>query len=156
MHPLDPERFADVVGARLRQLPIPAAPHTLLPRVLAAAQKLARRPWYARAWFTWPRACQALSIATLGALGASAVLLLPGVEGAAARIATAYAAGMGGDVIGIAGRLEVTINATAILWRTVVRPIAPYAFAFAALMCLACAVFGAALNHVVFGRTAQP
>lgn len=156
MQPLDPERFADVVGARLRQLPIPAAPHTLLPRVMAAAQEWARRPWYARAWFTWPVAWQAASISVLCVLGAGAVLLLPSVEGAAARIATAYTAGMGGDAIGIAGRLGVTINATVILWRTIVRPIAPYAFAFAALMCLACAVFGAALNHVVFGRAAQP
>ena len=40
MHPVDPERFADVVGARLRQLPMPRAPHTLLPRVMAAAQRV--------------------------------------------------------------------------------------------------------------------
>jgi hypothetical protein len=136
MHPVDPERFADVLGARLRQLPLPVAPRTLLPRVMAAAQEWARRPWYARAWFTWPLAWQAASIAGLCLLGAGLVLLVPSVASAAAHIAT--------------------VNAAVVLWRTIVRPIAPYAFAFAALMCLGCAVFGAALNHVVFGRTVQP
>jgi hypothetical protein len=136
MRSIDPERFADVVGARLRQLPLPAAPRTLLPRVMAAAQKWARRPWYTRAWFTWPLGWQAASIAVLCVLGAAAVLLLPSVASAAARI--------------------TTVNAAVVLWRTLVRPVAPYAFAFAALMCAACAVFGAALNHVVFGRTVQP
>jgi hypothetical protein len=135
----DPERFADAVGARLRQLPLPAAPRTLLPRVMAAAQEWARRPWYARAWFTWPLGWQAASIAllcVLCVLGVGAVLLLPSAASAVARMAS--------------------VNAAGVLWRTFVRPVAPYAFAFAALMCLACAVFGAALNHVVFGRTVQP
>jgi hypothetical protein len=156
MHPVDPERLADVVGARLRQLPMPVAPRTLLPRVMAAAQEWARRPWYARAWFSWPIAWQAASIAGLCLLGAGLVLLVPSVEGAAVRLAAAYVAGIGGDAVGIAGRLEVTMSATVILWRTIVRPIAPYAFAFMALMCLACGVFGAMLDHVVFGRTVQP
>ena len=135
----DPERFAGAVGARLRQLPLPAAPHTLLPRVMAAAQAWARRPWYSRAWFTWPLGWQAASIAllcVLCVLGVGAVLLLPSAASAVARMAS--------------------VNVAVVLWRTFVRPVAPYAFAFAALMCLACAVFGAALNHVVFGRTVQP
>jgi hypothetical protein len=59
-------------------------------------------------------------------------------------------------VAGTGGRLEATMNAVVILWRVIVRPIAPYVFAFAALMCGACAVFAAALNHVAFGRTVQP
>ena len=155
MHPVDPERFADAVGARLRRLPLPVAPRTLLPRVMAAAQEWARRPWYARAWFTWPLAWQAASIAGLCLLGAGLVLLVPSIEGAAVRMTTAYTAGVGRDAVDITGRLEVAMNATGILWRTIVRPAAPYAFAFGALMCLACAVFGAALNHVVFGRTVQ-
>jgi len=136
MHPVDPERLADVVGARLRQLPMPVAPRTLLPRVMAAAQEWARRPWYAREWFTWPLGWQAASIAMLCVLGAGAVMLLPSVASATARM--------------------TTVHAAVVVWRTIVRPVAPYAFAFGALMCLACAVFGAALNHVVFGRTVQP
>jgi hypothetical protein len=139
MRPVDPERLADEVGARLRQLPLPDAPGTLLPRVMAAAQEWARRPWYTRAWFTWPPGWQAASIAmlcVLFVLGAGAVMVAPSIASAAGRLAS--------------------VNALLILWRTLVRPVVPYAFAFAGLMWLASAVFGAALNHVMFGRTVQP
>ena len=70
-------------------------------------------------------------------------------------MAAAYTAGMGNAAVGIAEHLKSRSSAV-VIWRAIVRPVAPYAFAFAALMCLACAVFGAALNHVVFGRTVQP
>ena len=133
MYPAELDRLVD---AELRQLPSPRAPQTLLPRVMAAVEQWTRRPWYTRAWFTWPPGWQAASIALLCVLGAGAVLLLPGAASAVARMAS--------------------VNVAVVLWRTFVRPVAPYAFAFAALMCLACAVFGAALNHVVFGRTVQP
>ena len=156
MHPVDPERVDEIVGARLRQLPLPRAPRTLLPRVMAATQQWARRPWYARAWFTWPLGWQVASIAVFCAIGACAVMVVPSLESAAARIATAYIASTGGGVVGASGRLEATMNAVVILWRAVIRPVAPYVFAFAALMCGACAVFAAALNHVAFGRTVQP
>ena len=136
MHPVDPEPFADIVGSSLRRLPLPVAPRTLLPRVMAAAQEWARRPWYAREWFAWPLAWQAASIAMLCVSGAGAVVLLPSVASATAHM--------------------TTVNAAVVVWRAIVRPVAPYAFAYGALMCLACAVFGAALNHVVFGRTVQP
>jgi hypothetical protein len=156
MHPVDPERFEEILGARLRQLPMPRAPRTLLPRVMAAAQQWARRPWYARAWFTWPLGWQVASIAVFCVIGAGAVMAVPTVESAAARITSAYIASTGGDVVGAGGRLEATMNAVVILWRAIVKPIAPYVFAFAALMGGACAVFAAALNHVAFGRTVQP
>jgi len=122
---------------------------------MAAAQQWARRPWYARAWFTWPRGWQAASTALLVVMAAGAVML-PGVEGAAARVWTMHTASIGGDAAGFTGRLEATMNAVVVLWRTIVRPLETYAFGFVALMCSACAVFGAALNHVVFGRTVQP
>ena len=156
MHPVDPEQFEEILGARFRQLPMPRAPRTLLPRVMAAAQQWARRPWYARAWFTWPLGWQVASIAVFCAIGACAVMAVPTVESAAARIASAYIASTGGDVVGAGGRLEATMNAVVILWRAIVKPIAPYVFAFAALMGGACAVFAAALNHLAFGRTVQP
>jgi hypothetical protein len=34
-------------------------------------------------------------------------------------------------------------------------PLVVYAFGVVLLMCLACAVFGAALNHVAFGRMSE-
>jgi hypothetical protein len=46
----------------LARLPSPGAPPTLLPRVLAAVDAWVSRPWYARAWFTWPLGWQAVSV----------------------------------------------------------------------------------------------
>jgi hypothetical protein len=152
----DPEPFADIVGAALRQLPGPTAPHTLLPRVMAAAQQWARRPWYVRAWFTWPLGWQLTSIAVLCATVAGTVMLWPLVEDAAATIARMSAACSGCNAAIISGYLVVTMNVTAVLWRTVVRPMMLCAAAFGALMCLACAVFGTVLHQVVFGRAVQP
>src|SRR4029078_6895329 len=39
----------------------PMAPDTLLPRVLAAVDAWINRPWYTRAWFTWPLGWQIAS-----------------------------------------------------------------------------------------------
>jgi len=165
MHPVDPETrrvqkdpaylLAEIVGSDLRQLPVPRAPHTLLPRVMAAVQEWARRPWYTRAWRTWPLGWQAASIAALVVLGISGVLFLPNAQAAVVRVASTYGAGVAGDFAGIAGRVELTRNAAATVWRAVVQPFAVYAVAFVALMWLACAAFGAALNHVIFGRTVR-
>ena len=57
------------VDRELRRLPAPRAPHTLLPRVMAAAEAWAERPWYTRAWVTWPLAWQVVSVAALVAAG---------------------------------------------------------------------------------------
>ena len=151
----DPERFADIVGAALRQLLVPAAPPTLLPRVMAAAQQWARRPWYARAWFNWPLGWQVTSIAVLCATVAGTVMLWPLIEDAPATIARMSASGRGGDAAILGGYLVVTLNVAAILWRTVVKPMSLYAAAFGALMCLACAVFGTVLHQVAFGTAVQ-
>src|ERR1700736_1870656 len=74
MHPVDLETLVD---RELRQLPLPRAPHTLLPRVLAAVQAWAQRPWYERAWFTWPLAWQMASVSALILIVCAGAALLP-------------------------------------------------------------------------------
>ena len=53
------------VDRALADLPALTAPGTLLPRVLAAVQAWAGRPWYQRAWLTWPVGLQVASAALL-------------------------------------------------------------------------------------------
>src|SRR3954467_15095535 len=104
------------VDRDLRRLPLPMAPATLLPRVLAAVDAWARRPWYTRAWFTWPAGWQAASIV--------AVLLV---------------------AIGLWMRppsppsLVAPTNAGRVLGRTMVEPFLIYAFGIVVIMCVACA-----------------
>src|SRR5580765_1858939 len=80
MYPADLDRLVD---RELKHLPSPRAPHTLLPRVLAAVEHWTRRPWYERAWFTWPVGWQIASLAVLALLVAGGAVLLTGVRAAA-------------------------------------------------------------------------
>jgi hypothetical protein len=120
------------VQKELRRLPSPLAPATLLPRVLAAVDAWANRPWYARAWFTWP----------LGWQGVSVVFV------ALALYATWTAPPMPASVV-------ATGNAGGVIWRTLIQPLLGYVFGLVVLMGLACAVFGAALNYLFLERTAS-
>ena len=131
---------------------MPRAPHTLLPRVLAAVQRWSRRPWYARAWLTWPLGRQVVSMLALLVLVVGSAVLLPSAWAAAGGAASPVAARVMSDVSGILQRVELTIHAVRVLWRALGEPLVAYAFALAALMCLACAAFGTALNRVVVER----
>ena len=127
--------FADLeqkVDRELRRLPAPRAPHTLLPRVLAAVEAWVNRPWYTRAWFTWPVGWQVASVALL-ALVVAGVWMLPPAPA---------------SVVG-------TTNAGRVLWRTIVEPFLAYAFVIVVIMCVACAAFGAALSYVFVERAEQ-
>jgi hypothetical protein len=120
------------VDRELRRLPLPLAPDTLLPRVLAAVDAWARRPWYARAWFTWPIGWQIASILALMLFAAGLWMLPPAPPS-----------------------FVVTTSASRVLWRTMVEPFLAYAFVVVVLMCLACAAFGAALSYVFVERAEQ-
>lgn len=151
MRPADLERLAD---RGLRDLPLPRAPQTLLPLVMAAVQEWALRPWYTRAWFTWPRGWQIAALAALALLAAGSAVLLPGA-GRAAMWTVAPFAGPASELATVREYVRVAAEVGRILWRTVLAPLTGYAFAVVLLMCLACAVFGTALNHVVAGRMSE-
>ena len=146
----DLERLAH---RELQRLPAPRAPHSLLPRVMAAVEQWANRPWYTRAWFTWPLGWQVVSAATLVLLVTGGVMLAPRAQavGSSAIAAVQMFAGSVSD----ATPVETTATSARILWRTLLEPLATYALVVVVLMFLACAVFGTALNHVVIERAEQ-
>ena len=110
----------------LLRLPVPRAPRTLLPRVIAAVD----RPWYARAWRTWPVAAQAASLVMTVLLLVSTSWLLMSVEALSA----------GPDLIRIG-------------WRLLVQPAVLYVFAVAVAFSLTAAASWAALTRVALGET---
>ena len=120
------------VQEELRRLPSPMAPGTLLPRVLAAVDAWASRPWYARAWFTWPIGLRLASVAAL-AFAIYGTWILPPLPAS----------------------VIATTNAGGVIWRTLIEPLLGYVVGLVVLMCLACAVFGAALNYLFLERTAS-
>jgi hypothetical protein len=150
-----PSDLETLVHRELQQLPLPRAPYTLLPRVMAAVQEWTLRPWYARAWFTWPLQWQVASITALVAIVVAVAVLLPGVQAVAVSGVSRLVAQPLGDVAGIAQQVQTTTSAAEVLWRLLLQPLVGYAFAVVVLMCLACVAFGAALNYVVIERAYQ-
>jgi hypothetical protein len=116
----------------LARLPMPVAPSTLLPRVLTAIDAWASRPWYARAWFTWPTAWQAVSVMFV----------------ALALYATWAAPPLPASIV-------ATTNAGGVIWSALIQPLLGYVVGLVVLMGLACALFGAALNYLFLERTAS-
>jgi hypothetical protein len=123
------------------------------------AQARRSRPWYARAWRTWPLTWRLTSIAALLALVVGGAVAWP----VFASFATAHA----GPLTPIAGaasdRLAVwqlraanAFGASRALWRALVQPLAPFAFVLAAVMCAACAACAIALNRVAAERSLRP
>ena len=147
MEPGDLERLID---RELRALPPPHAPRALLPRIMAAVEDRAQRPWYTRAWLQWPVGWQLASALMLIGVVATGGVLLPQLR--AAVMALSVVAKLRGDVAESAREVEVATTAVRVVWRTLLAPVVPWAFALITLMCAACAVFGTALNHLVFGR----
>lgn len=121
-----------LVDRELRRLPPPRAPHTLLPRVMAAVDAWARRPWYTRAWFAWPVGWRVASFAPVALLAYAAWSLPPAPPAVAA-----------------------TASASRVLWNAVVEPLLPYILLLVVLMGLACVAFGLALNYVLLERAEQ-
>lgn len=125
-----------LMHAELRRLPLPRAPQTLLPRVMEAVAAASRRPWYARAWFTWPLWSQAASLAVVALL--------------------AYAIWRPPIALPVAPPSVVAaVGTTRVIWETLIQPLLPYLVAVMVLMGLACVVFGAALNYVLLERVEQ-
>ena len=146
MNPIDLETRID---RTLRRFPTPRAPHTLLPRVLAAVQEWSQRPWYSRAWFTWPIGGQIVSAAALILVVLGAAFLTMSAQAVIDQTAARLLSG----VTPVAQQAEAMLNAARVVWHAVVEPLAVYAFAVVAVMFLACVAFGTALSHVAFGRT---
>jgi hypothetical protein len=146
---MDPD-LERLIDRELRTLPAPRAPRTLLPRVMAAVNQAAERPWYSRAWLQWPIAAQLASALVLIAAVAAGGVVLPQIRDAVEAIS--FIANVRSDVASSAREVETATTAMRVLWRTLLAPVVPWAFGLVTLMCAACAVFGTALNHLVFGR----
>jgi hypothetical protein len=146
MDPIDLERLADV---RLQRLPQPRAPQTLLPRVMAAV-RAAARPWYQRAWFTWPAAWQTLSVVALVSIVIGLGLWLPALDTTVDARVNEVVAPVTTPVAEAVAGVQALATAAHVFWRAV-QPAAGLLLVLVLVMCAACAVFGAALTRVALG-----
>jgi len=133
-----------LVQHRLRQLPPPRAPETLLPRVMAAVRRPARTRWYRCPWVEWPLVCQAASVALLAALA-------PFVPFAFEWVGAGIVSRAAGDAAsGVAVITDDVSTLSRVLWRVFLQPTIGYLGTFVAVMCVAGAAFCAALTRVLW------
>lgn len=133
MDPADLDRLLD---RELTVLPRPRAPHTLLPRVLAATVRQPPAP--ATGWFTWRREWQAAAVAAVLALASGIVWLLSAPPAPVT------------DVAQSAGQAATTVRA---LWDLVLQPAVSYLFVIGILFTLICAAGWAALEAALGGAS---
>jgi hypothetical protein len=149
----------------VRRLPLPRAPHTLLPRVMTAVQQWAQRPWYAREWFTWPLGWQIASVAALLALLVGGVTQYTSLQTAVMAALAAGSASLPGApgflqgaqfvpemlaaARGLAQGAVLIVQTAGVVARAAFDAIGPYVAAVVLMMCLACAALGLALTYVV-------
>ena len=118
-------------GRETSQAAVPICPAHTAPRVLFDAQNWARRPWYTRAWFTWPLAWQAVALCALVVSAWGGLSLMSVVHGAMSGGTSAYVVtSAANDVAGFVGRAAVILEASRELCRTLLAPIARVVFAF--------------------------
>ncbi len=135
MDPADLDRLLD---RELKALPRPAAPRTLLPRVIAATLDPVGDASAATGWSTWSRGWQLGSVAALMAVIGVAWLLLP----AAPR------------EISDATRTAVeTATLVRVFWQVLFGPIAVYIAVLGVALTLACAAAWAAFEVALGGAS---
>jgi hypothetical protein len=154
MHPDELERLT---ARRLRQLPTPRAPRTLLPRVMAAMELLSSRPWYARTWFTWPLAGQLLSAGVvlsivIGYMAWLSPAVQIAVDDSVARVTTQLLA----PFSGLIEQGQKVSFAARVVWQSALQTVVLILFVLVLLMFAACAAFGVALDRVALGGASRP
>ena len=146
------------VAEALAQLPAVTAPDTLLPRVIAAANRLHSRPWYARPWHTWPQPYQVSSLSFCLLALAAVVFPWPLAEGGWWQpLMTGLTGHFGAaDFVEEAARVSHAAAAIAAagasIWRTFCVPLLVYAAGVATLLCAAVALFTLALDRLTPGK----
>jgi len=148
----DLERLID---RELKQLPVPRAPETLLPRVLAATAGRKPAPSYAAPWLDWPRRWQLASVTVLALVAAGAGLLghlgWPGVVAGWDWLGSASV-----TVTRVAAAAQDGATLVRAFWRVLLGPVTVSLLVVALSLSLACAVLWTTLNRVALGGASKP
>jgi hypothetical protein len=139
----------------LRELPGPRAPETLLPRVMLAVAEADAKPWYARAWMTWPREVQVASALLLALVVAGLWSIAPiGFQGIADVVSPA-ANDIWTRLAAVVRQTEQVATLGRVLWEVLLGPIAAHALVFTVLIAFFCALFWTAVTRLALGEAAS-
>ena len=129
MDEFDLERIVD---RELKRLPVPRAPRSFAPRVMAAVAASRPAAWYARPWLLWPVWMQAVSVIAFAGLAAGAWTLWNQAPVLAQR----------------ANQMAAVSRA---FWNVLFGPIAIVVLGLTIVVALACAAAWTAVSRVTFG-----
>jgi anti-sigma factor RsiW len=152
MQPDDLERLID---DRLRRLPPPQAPSALAPRIMRSVEDWATRPWYTRAWMTWPIGWRVASVVAAAAMLAALVVFIPSFYETSASVTSSAMDSVARRATPATRRVDVVVTAVVVVWRALIAPVVPYALGVVMVMFLACGLAGTALSYLVFGKAAN-
>lgn len=152
MSPFELDRH---VHRDLRRLPEPKAPATLLPRILAARARLDARPWYRRAWVSWPLGWRVASTVASAAMIAALSLATAAFYPELAAWMTAAGNGAALRVGRLAPGLRETVITLDAIWQALIRPLGWYLVVPLFMMWAACAAFGVALTRIASGEVSR-
>ena len=152
---MEPDELERLIDERLRRLSGPPAPPTLAPRIMRSVEQWAARPWYTRAWLTWPIGWRVVSVAASVAMVALLVAFLPSLSETSASVTSTAVNSVALRTTPATQRAELLVTAVIVVWRALIAPVVPYALAVVMVMFLACGLAGTALSYLVFGKAAN-
>jgi hypothetical protein len=137
-----------LVHQELRQLPLRKAPGTLAPRVLAAIQARAARPWWQQSWWHWPLLAQ---LALLG-LALSIIAGFSGGGWFVVNQAAVYSQMAWDRVVLLGDGLAPLGNAGLLLYDRFFHPYLLYALMLAGMLYCGCLGAGTVLVRIAVRR----
>ena len=148
MEPDDLERLAH---RALSELPLPRAPRTLRPRVMAAVAV----PHVGHPWFTWPWPLQVAAVLLVAGFAGVCGWAWPTIVASLGAVLPDSVQAGANYVGGAAETSAALLRVMELTWTAVVAPIARLVLLLTVALCTACALCLAALSRVALGGASQ-
>ena len=133
-----------LIDRELKELPLPPAPSTLLPRVLAAVEGQIQPSWDRWVWRSWPPVLRLVSAGVMGVIVVGLAVMEPLFQ-SALREALAIVVQ---PVTKVTSNVWTAIGAVEVLRRALIEPFLGYFVVLGIMMGTACAGLGAALARM--------
>jgi hypothetical protein len=148
----------DLLDRALKALPVPRAPGTLLPRVMAAAEAR-RRHTGLRPWFTWPIEWRVAAVVASVVVVGAAWLAWPAIAAVGGLVLERAAGALEARAAATVPGSAAAAHLTAVAWEMVIQPALGYLLVWMVVMCAVSvaigAAFSAALGRVALGEASQ-
>ena len=147
---MKPPDLESLIHRKLAELPVPQAPRTLLPRIMAEAGRIRRRPWRQRARLDGFRRQPAVRLAAATALILMGILAVDWSLGG--RVGSLWSGFLATAEEAAAGAGAMAMEAR-ILWRVFLEPIATYLVLWVSGMWVVLALLWEALRSMLWERS---